>query len=157
MNQAFTFKVFADGALVAEAEETGLASGFPSMTFRNMTTGLEIASSILKDRNFHGKYDEWLVNNPKDLQLPFYVTSAATLLLADVLGHQKLKDEAVATAAQKAEEAKRHPNNFMALPESSSLESVVNLESVSEVQHEVPVALNSELEKKQATISTEHV
>lgn len=109
MNQAYTFKIYQNGELVVLAEETGMASGFPSMSFRNITTNKMQASSVLKDRSFHGKYDEWLVSNHESLTLPYYVTSAATMLFADSMGHIKKKEQI--------------PQGFMELEESPTANS----------------------------------
>merc|ERR1740138_1327667 len=75
------YKIYVDDDLVGVAEET--AHGFQSLTFRNEKSGLTMASSVLKERHFHGNRDLWLVkNNDKDEPLPYYVSSAATLLFA---------------------------------------------------------------------------
>jgi len=80
MNQGFSYKIYLDDEYVGVAEET--QHGFQSLTFREKTTGESIASSVLKERHFHGKYDLWLVNNDDKDTIPYYVSSAATLLFA---------------------------------------------------------------------------
>ncbi|CAJ1361297.1 unnamed protein product [Effrenium voratum] len=89
MNQAMSYKIYVDDKLVAIAEETQL--GFQSMTFRSVDEGRSaVASSVLQSRHFHGQYDEWLVDN-KDKEenvLPYYVSSATTLLFAFYTLHQ---------------------------------------------------------------------
>eukprot|EP00441_Pelagodinium_beii_P017282 CAMPEP_0197661856 /NCGR_PEP_ID=MMETSP1338-20131121/51711_1 /TAXON_ID=43686 ORGANISM="Pelagodinium beii, Strain RCC1491" /NCGR_SAMPLE_ID=MMETSP1338 /ASSEMBLY_ACC=CAM_ASM_000754 /LENGTH=350 /DNA_ID=CAMNT_0043239497 /DNA_START=114 /DNA_END=1166 /DNA_ORIENTATION=+ len=80
MNQGYSYKIYLDDEFVGVAEET--QHGFQSLTFRDDKTGKSIASSVLKERHFHGQYDLWLVNNDDDDKLPYYVSSAATLLFA---------------------------------------------------------------------------
>ncbi|CAK9084613.1 ELMO domain-containing protein C [Durusdinium trenchii] len=63
--------------------------GFQSITFRGVESRKELASSVLQERHFHGKFDLWLVqNHKKDLILPDYVASATTLLYAFFTLHQ---------------------------------------------------------------------
>ncbi|CAK9084386.1 ELMO domain-containing protein C [Durusdinium trenchii] len=87
MNQAMSYKIFLNDELVAVAEET--QQGFQSITFRGVESRKELASSVLQERHFHGKFDLWLVqNHKKDLILPDYVASATTLLYAFFTLHQ---------------------------------------------------------------------
>lgn len=79
MTQGFSFKVFAGNEKVALIEETNL--GYPSLTFRN-SSGDMFSSAILQTREFHKTFDQWLVKSISDSQLPYFVPSAATLLLA---------------------------------------------------------------------------
>lgn len=94
MNQAMSYKIYVDDALVAVAEET--QQGFQSITFRGVqeeNKGRELASSVLQSRHFHGKYDVWLVQNKEeDVMLPDYVSSATTLLYAFYTLHQDKRD-----------------------------------------------------------------
>eukprot|EP00931_Biecheleriopsis_adriatica_P063277 TRINITY_DN3827_c0_g5_i1.p1 TRINITY_DN3827_c0_g5~~TRINITY_DN3827_c0_g5_i1.p1 ORF type:complete len:349 (-),score=55.07 TRINITY_DN3827_c0_g5_i1:34-1080(-) len=88
MNQGVSYKVWVDDELVAMAEET--THGFQSLTFRDIKSGEKQSSSVLKDRHFHGEFDVWLVNNKYSSELPYYVSSAATLLFAfDTLDQDK--------------------------------------------------------------------
>lgn len=81
----YIFKIFHDGEYVITAK--GLISPNPAMYFENMTTLKRHGSAGLKNGSFYGKYDEWLVTGQESLPLPYYVTSAATLLFAEYVGH----------------------------------------------------------------------
>lgn len=88
MTQAMSYKIYKGDTLVAVAEET--QNGFESISFRNITSRRELASSVLEGRHFHGQYDIWLVDaQKKDADLPAYVSSAATLLYAFFVMHQR--------------------------------------------------------------------
>eukprot|EP00931_Biecheleriopsis_adriatica_P063273 TRINITY_DN3827_c0_g1_i1.p1 TRINITY_DN3827_c0_g1~~TRINITY_DN3827_c0_g1_i1.p1 ORF type:complete len:343 (-),score=56.72 TRINITY_DN3827_c0_g1_i1:18-1046(-) len=80
MNQGVSYKVWLGDELVATAQET--QHGFNSLTFRTTESGDEESSSVLKERHFHGNFDLWLVSNKYSSQLPYFVSSAATLLFA---------------------------------------------------------------------------
>ena len=57
------YKIYKGDTLVAVAEET--QNGFESISFRNITSRRELASSVLEGRHFHGQYDIWLVDAQK--------------------------------------------------------------------------------------------
>eukprot|EP00913_Durusdinium_trenchii_P003538 g3274.t1 len=63
MNQAMSCLIFLNDELVAVAEE--ITGGFQSITFRGVESRKELASSVLQERHFHGKFDLWLVQNHK--------------------------------------------------------------------------------------------
>eukprot|EP00439_Symbiodinium_sp_Y106_P012521 s1342_g1.t2 len=88
MTQAMSYKIYKGDTLIAVAEET--QNGFESIAFRNISSRKELASSVLEGRHFHGQYDLWLVDaKKKDADLPAYVSSAATLLYAFFVMHQR--------------------------------------------------------------------
>ncbi|CAE7743335.1 elmoC [Symbiodinium sp. CCMP2592] len=88
MTQAMSYKIYKGDTLIAVAEET--QNGFESIAFRNISSRRELASSVLEGRHFHGQYDLWLVDaKKKDADLPAYVSSAATLLYAFFVMHQR--------------------------------------------------------------------
>jgi len=76
--QSFTYKIWMDNKVVATTEEAR-SGDMPSMTILNATRA-KIANSALISRDFHGKYDQWIVTNTEDTVLPYYVADAATLL-----------------------------------------------------------------------------
>lgn len=119
MNQAYSFKIYLDDELVSVVEE---ASGpFPSMTFRDATTGDTQGSSVLQSRSFHGQYDEWLVSARDETPLPYFVYDATTLLYAFNQVNIKTKAAAAAPPTQEAP-----PTKPPALTEVDLLEVLTN-------------------------------
>lgn len=143
MNQGMIYKIYLDNDLVGVAEET--QHGFQSLTFRNKETGMTMASSVLKERHFHGDRDLWLVkNNEKDELLPYYVSSAATLLFAfHTINEDARKVVAEGHLHKKDEAPDPHGNYFLA----------ANLTLASKGQ--VPELVNKAPELERASASTE--
>lgn len=80
VNQAQSYGIWFDDVKMAQVQE--VSSGYPSLTATNISTGIEIGSALLKDRDFHGKFDQWYVANAKDNSMPFWIVSALSVPFA---------------------------------------------------------------------------
>lgn len=65
----------------ALAQEVGHA-GQTQLIFHRYTNGVEIASALLNNRHYHGKYDQWFVEDSDNSPLPAYVTQSIAALFA---------------------------------------------------------------------------
>lgn len=116
VNQAQTYGIWFDSEKVADVQE--VSSGYPSLTTTNFTTGEEVASALLKDRNFHGNYDQWYVSNDEKNSMPFWVLSAITVPFA----YDEADEKAKAGAADAANQAPATPGpSFLAAESQGSL------------------------------------
>jgi len=155
MNQGFSYKIYLDDEFVGIAEET--QHGFQSLTFRDKTTGESVASSVLKERHFHGKYDLWLVNNDEKDTLPYYVSSAATLLFAFHTINEdarKVVAEGLKNSASSSDSYKDHPK-FLAAESSEEVLAEASTEVESEEaeakeEAEAPAEATGEPAKEEA-------
>merc|ERR1712039_603360 len=82
-------KLFYGGEHTMDFEETGMNSGVKSMTFRSAEGEVQGSAVLQAGGNFPGgaPYGEWFVQNHDDIRVPYYITSAATLLYAEAVGH----------------------------------------------------------------------
>jgi hypothetical protein len=73
------YSIYEDETLVAlSARAGGAEQSHKQMIFRKPDSDIPFASSFLKLRDFHGKFDEWFVQVDQDSPLPNYVPNFVT-------------------------------------------------------------------------------
>jgi len=137
-NQGMTFKIYLDDDLVAVAEET--SKGVESLTFRDEKTSESVASAVLQQRHFHGKFDQWLVKSQKSSPLPYFVPDAVTVLFAN---HVQNHDDTDKTPLYGTPTPAPQPLFLEALPANMSAPVMLEANMTAEQREKVQAVKNA--------------
>jgi hypothetical protein len=77
------YNIYEDNKLVAVSSKLGgSGQSHKQMVFRKPGDDNPFASAFLKDRHYHGRFDEWFVQVEKDAPLPNFVPNSVAVLMA---------------------------------------------------------------------------
>lgn len=120
MNQAQTYLLYADDELIGNVQE--ITNGYPSLTVNEEKSGKERASVILKERDFHGGSDLWLVTNRYHDSLPYFITATIALPMAyETAQNKKASASEAAPAATSGDSST--PSFLATMPEKTKTDS----------------------------------
>lgn len=102
------YNIYNGSTPVALSQQVGHGSQ-QQLIFHKYTSGEEIGSALLSNRHYHGRYDQWFVEDQQKSPLPAYVTSSIAVLLA----YKSLDEKRALKAADKEETTTLMPTFLM--------------------------------------------
>lgn len=106
------YNIWEGNELVAVSEKLGgSGQSHKQIIFRSPNKAEPFASAFLKDRHFHGQFDEWFVQVDKNASLPNFIPNAVSMMMA------------FATGKPKAKSAPEKPSEFLEVPALAPVES----------------------------------
>mmetsp|Transcript_10913 Transcript_10913/g.27245 ORF Transcript_10913/g.27245 Transcript_10913/m.27245 type:complete len:370 (+) Transcript_10913:80-1189(+) len=137
------YNIWQGNTLIAISEKLGgTGQSHKQIIFRDPNKAEPFASAFLKDRHFHGEFDEWFVQSNKNSSLPDYVPNAVAMLMA------------FTTAKQKAHAQPSQPSEFL---EVTPIASAATIEGGAAVTPQAAATLADQSATAAATVGEAQV
>jgi len=157
MYSSRVYNIWEDSTLVAISSKLGgSGQSHKQMIFRAPDSDVPFASSFLKDRYYHGHFDEWFVQVNEDSPLPNFVPNSVTVLMAFATAAMKNQTAAPGQMLELLEELPpAQHREVVAVPEVAAV--VLDAQSVVAEKNEAVVEALEVVEAKEATVPDQHV